>query len=85
MWNKGVREVGYNRILMNTESNIKPWKRLTFPKASNPLSKKRITPKNVKNKPKPISPSPTSAFIKDTVINLFLFFSLNKTVINFFT
>lgn len=62
MGTKALEKSDIIGILVTAESNIKLWKRLTFPKASNPLSKKRITPKNVKKKPKPISPSPTSAF-----------------------
>lgn len=38
-------------------------KGLTFPKASKPLSKKRITPRKVKKIPKPMRPNPTPAKI----------------------
>jgi len=33
---------------------------LTFPMASNPLSKKKIIPRNEKNTPNPVSPNPIS-------------------------
>ncbi|XP_019417422.1 PREDICTED: uncharacterized protein LOC109328416 [Lupinus angustifolius] len=32
----------------------------TFPIASNPLSKKKISPRNEKNTPKPVNPNPIS-------------------------
>lgn len=37
-------------------------KNLTFPRASRPLSKKRITPRIEKKKPKPRRPNPISAY-----------------------
>lgn len=35
-------------------------KALTFPMASNPLSKKKIIPRNEKKMPNPVNPSPIS-------------------------
>jgi len=36
-----------------------------FPRASKPLSKYKMTPRNVKDKPKPMRPNPTSANIQE--------------------
>lgn len=43
--------------------------RLTFSRASKPLSKKRIIARNVKKKPKPMSPNPISAKEKRRFLN----------------
>ena len=51
-----------NEIIgFSKKSYVELRKSLTFPKASKPLSKKRITPSNVKKMPNPIRPKPTSA------------------------
>lgn len=60
--------MSYHIVTHNLHKNyIVSIQGLTFPKASRPLSKKRDTPRNVKEIPKPIRPKPTSAnkLIKD--------------------
>lgn len=42
-------------------------KKLTFPKASKPLSKKRITPSNENKMPNPIRPKPISAILQNNL------------------
>lgn len=48
---------------LNRQEIIKQKESLTFPKASKPLSKKRIAPRNEKKMPNPMRPKPTSAIL----------------------